>query len=90
MIDDISPNIEVVNSYVFPFSFVFDKEKDELIRSYYPGDDISYIEMRNNFSQTAISELRGRNQEVHIERIDKLKDTNIWNAETYYGIEIYE
>jgi len=85
MIDDINEKLEIQNSYTFPFVFVFDKEKDKMIRSYYPGDEVSYIDFRNNFSSTSISKLREPDMEKHIQQIEKLRSTNLWNAETYYG-----
>ncbi|MCL1826995.1 MAG: hypothetical protein FWG20_03040 [Candidatus Cloacimonetes bacterium] len=85
MIDDINEKLDVVNSYVFPFLFVFDKETGEMIRSYYPGDDLSYTDMRNNFPQEVIKKLNEVDTENHIYFLEKLKNTNLWNAETFYG-----
>ena len=89
LIDDINQNLEVINSYVFPFAFVFDKDRDELIRSYYPRESLSSIDLRNNFNQEALSQLMSGNQDFHIQRMDKLKSTNLWNAETFYNKEEY-
>ena len=89
MIDDINPKLEVVNSYVFPFTFVFDKDRDELIRSYYPRESTSITNLRNNFSHEALEKLTNGNQDQHIQRIDKLKSTNLWNAETFYNKDEY-
>ena len=85
LIDDIDAKLEVVNSYVFPFTFVFDKDKDKLIRSYYPRESINIIDLKNNFSIEAFSQLTSGNQDTHILRMDKLKSTNMWNAETFYN-----
>jgi len=84
MIDDIDSSLQEISSFAYPFSLTFDKEGN-LVRVYYHQGNI--IGLYNNFSDVAISQLVHLDIDLVIERADKMKATNLWNAESYYGGE---
>jgi hypothetical protein len=85
--DDIDEELNVICGYVYPFAFTFDKEDDSLVRAFFPNEESTNEDIFNNFSQKARRKFVSISQDDHVARIDNLRATNLWNAETYYGIE---
>ena len=86
MIDDIDATMYVHNTYVYPFAFVFDRDNGQLLRSFFPDDDSDRTAFDQNFPSEIVSQIN-IDYLQHIERIEKLHATNIWDAETFFGIE---
>jgi hypothetical protein len=84
LIDDIDKNYKIVSSFYYPFAFVFDNEKDELIRYFYPADSKDPQDIINNFSEKAWKNHIRVSTTAEIQRMDAFRSTNLWNAETYY------
>ena len=88
LIDYIDFNLTVKESFSYPFALTFDKKSKELIRYFYPDDEGYKIEDINvNFTQEARRNFLSISQDQHIYRIEKLRDSNLWDAKKYYGLE---
>jgi len=90
MISDIDKKLVVHSSIVYPFAFIFDGDTEKLVRYYYPDTTQHYNleELNNNFPQEVISDFYSLPHDMYVTRIEKFHSTNMWNASTFYGIEL--
>jgi len=89
LLDDIDSNLNIHLSISHPYVFTFDRETGELVRYFYPNTAIfDIVEILDNFPTRVIEQLLHIDQEEHINRIELMRSTNIWNAETHFGLEI--
>ena len=89
LLDDIDSNLNVHSSYSFLYAFTFDRVTGELVRYFYPDETLFDIgEIQNHFPLNVINQFYRAPQDVHIERVDRMRDTNIWNAKIHFEIDL--
>jgi len=89
LLDDIDSNLSIHHSISHPYAFTFDRETGELVRYFYPDGTFFEIgEIQDNFPERIIRQFLHISQEEHINRVDSMRETNIWNAKVHFGLEI--